>query len=151
QIKTHQRLRRLKTALRDRTRFYIQLYRSVFQRMPLKEKTIVFESFLGKNYSDSPKYIYEYMLKHFPDYQFVWILRKPGKQIPGHPKQVKRMGLQYYYYLARAKYWVSNSRIPKHLNKREGNVYLQTWHGTPLKKLVFDMDDIYSANPNYKR
>jgi CDP-glycerol glycerophosphotransferase len=35
--------------------------------------------------------------------------------------------------------------------KRKGNIYLQTWHGTPLKKLVFDMNDVYSANPNYKK
>ena len=28
---------------------------------------------------------------------------------------------------------------------------LETWHGTPLKKLVFDMDDVHSANPKYKQ
>ena len=35
--------------------------------------------------------------------------------------------------------------------KREGNVFLQTWHGTPLKKLVFDIEDINSATPKYKQ
>src|SRR5690606_37585013 len=45
---------------------------------------------------------------------------------------------------------VSNMRQPLHLIKRKGNVFLETWHGTPLKKLVFDMKDVYSANPNYK-
>ncbi|HPU63265.1 MAG TPA: CDP-glycerol glycerophosphotransferase family protein, partial [Mobilitalea sp.] len=35
--------------------------------------------------------------------------------------------------------------------KREGNVFLQTWHGTPLKKLVFDIEDINSASPKYKQ
>jgi CDP-glycerol glycerophosphotransferase len=35
--------------------------------------------------------------------------------------------------------------------KRKGNIFLQTWHGTPLKKLVFDMDDITSASPKYKQ
>src|SRR5699024_2087085 len=54
-------------------------------------------------------------------------------------------------YLARAKYWVSNSRLPVQLTKRKENIYLQTWHGTPLKRLVFDMDDVYSADPNYKK
>ena len=28
---------------------------------------------------------------------------------------------------------------------------LETWHGTPLKRLVFDMDDVHSANPKYKQ
>ena len=37
------------------------------------------------------------------------------------------------------------------IKKREGNVFLQTWHGTPLKRLVFDMDDISSATARYKK
>src|SRR5690625_6839238 len=36
------------------------------------------------------------------------------------------------------------------MDKRQGNIYLQTWNGTPLKTLVFDMCDIYSADPKYK-
>ena len=31
----------------------------------VKPQTIVFEAFGGKNYSDSPKYIYEYMQKYY--------------------------------------------------------------------------------------
>nr|WP_275584398.1 CDP-glycerol glycerophosphotransferase family protein [Pullulanibacillus pueri] len=130
---------------------YLQLYRSLFTKMPMKENYVVFESFLGKNYSDSPKYIYEYMQKYCPEYKFVWIYADQRREIPGNPKQVKRFSFAYYYYLGRSKYWVSNSRLPKHLNKRKGNIYIQTWHGTPLKKLVFDMKDVYSANPNYKK
>ncbi|MEC0304648.1 bifunctional glycosyltransferase/CDP-glycerol:glycerophosphate glycerophosphotransferase [Terribacillus saccharophilus] len=149
-MKLHLSLRKTKRAVQSKRKFFIQMYRSVFLRMPVKEKTIVFESFLGKNYSCSPKYIYEYMVKNNYDYNYVWIFNEKGRKLPGDPKQVKRFSLSYYYYLARAKYWVSNSRLPKHLDKREENVYLQTWHGTPLKKLVFDMNDIHSANPNYK-
>lgn len=119
-------------------------------KLPLKENQIVFESFLGKNYSCSPKYIYEQMLKEKKDFKYIWIFNERGKKIPGNAKQIKRFSFQYYYYLATSKYWVSNSRLPVFLNKREGNVYLQTWHGTPLKKLVFDMNDIHSANPKYK-
>ncbi|MBD8070560.1 bifunctional glycosyltransferase family 2 protein/CDP-glycerol:glycerophosphate glycerophosphotransferase [Bacillus sp. PS06] len=150
-IKFHHFLRKIKYALGGRTKLFLQLYRSFFMRLPIKEKTIVFESFLGKNYSDSPKYIYEYMLQHNKDYTFVWIFNDPTKKIPGPAKKVKRFSLTYYYYLATSKYWVSNSRLPRSLNKRKDNIYLQTWHGTPLKKLVFDMNDVHSANPNYKK
>jgi CDP-glycerol glycerophosphotransferase len=148
-IKTYHGLRDVKGALSGRRKFYIFLYQKFLTRIPLKEKTIVFESFLGKNYSDSPKNIYEYMTAHKMDFNYVWIFNEK-KEIPGNAKQVKRYSFSYYYYLATSKYWVSNSRIPMHLNKRPGNVYLQTWHGTPLKKLVFDMNEIFSANPNYK-
>jgi len=143
-------LRKLKNSFTGKTKFYLFLYHQVFQKMSLKEQLIVFESFLGKNYSDSPKNIYEQLLKEKRDLKYVWIFNEPGKEIPGPAIQVKRFSLRYYYYLARAKYWVSNSRLPKSLTKRKGNIYLQTWHGTPLKRLVFDMKDIYSANPKYK-
>lgn len=146
----HHRFRKIKNALKGRTRFYIQLYRGLFLRLPMEEKTVVFESFLGKSYSDNPKYIYEYMIQNNMDYKYVWIVREK-KDIPGNPIQVKRFSLRYYYYFARAKYWVSNSRLPRTLHKRDGNVYLQTWHGTPLKTLVFDIKDIYSADPKYKK
>jgi CDP-glycerol glycerophosphotransferase len=150
-INAHVLLSNLKRSYKSKRKLYLQLYRLIFMKIPLKEKTIVFESFLGKNYSDSPKYIYEYMLAHQMDYRYIWIFNKKNKHIPGNPKQIKRFSLAYYYYLATSKYWVSNSRMPKQLDKRKGNVYLQTWHGTPLKKLVFDMKEVYSANPNYKK
>ncbi|MCB6543716.1 CDP-glycerol glycerophosphotransferase family protein, partial [Desulfovibrio desulfuricans] len=34
--------------------------------------------------------------------------------------------------------------------KREEQVFLETWHGTPLKRLVFDQEEVMSANPKYK-
>ncbi|MEW9502286.1 bifunctional glycosyltransferase/CDP-glycerol:glycerophosphate glycerophosphotransferase [Jeotgalibacillus marinus] len=149
-LKLHKFLRIARHSLKGRQKAYQTLYKHVLTKLPMQKKTIVFESFLGKNYSDSPKNIYEYLVKEKKDFKYIWIFGQPGKNIPGDAKQVKRFSFAYYYYMARAKYWVSNSRIPKVLNKREGNVYLQTWHGTPLKRLVFDMNEIHSANPNYK-
>lgn len=138
-------------SLTSLNKLYRQIYRDVFIKMPLNDKKIVFASFLGKQYADSPKAIYEYMVEHYPDYEFVWIFNETGRKLPGNAKQVKRLSLAYYYHLATAKYWISNMRQPLHLKKREGNVFLETWHGTPLKRLVFDMDEVYSANPKYKK
>jgi CDP-glycerol glycerophosphotransferase len=42
--------------------------------------------------------------------------------------------------LATAKYLVNNSAFPWYFKKVEGQVYLQTWHGTPLKRLVRDIE-----------
>ncbi|MEY8349276.1 CDP-glycerol glycerophosphotransferase family protein [Bacillus cereus] len=108
----------------------------------IDETMVFFESFLGKNYSGNPKYIYEEMIKNeeFKKYKFVWSYSGQRPQdIPGNPIIVDRDTDEYYKYLAKAKYWVSNIIFPVH-RKRPGNVYLQTWHGTPLKKLGFDID-----------
>lgn len=145
----HHFLREFKIAIRGRRKLYIFLYNRFFTKLPVKKNMIFLESFLGKSYSDNPKYIYEYMKNNSDQYKYVWSFNEK-KGIPGNPKQVKRFSLKYFYYLATAKYWISNSRLPKDLKKREETTYLQTWHGTPLKKLVFDMKDIYSADPNYK-
>lgn len=141
----------LKNALKGFTRLKNYLYKKVLLKLPMKENYIVFESFLGKNYSDSPRNIYEYIIENNLDYKCIWVFNDKQRKIPGNAKIVKRFSLAYYYYHAVSKYWINNMRQPLHLVKREGNVFLETWHGTPLKKLVFDMKEIYSANPRYKR
>ena len=35
--------------------------------------------------------------------------------------------------------------------KKAEQIILSTWHGTPLKRLVFDMENVTSANKNYKK
>ncbi len=104
------------------------------------EKTVVFESFGGKNYSDSPKYIYEYMRHHYPELNYKWVFSEPEvNQVPGNAQKVKKNSKAYYQAYSDAKFWVSNARVPLFLNKKPNQVYIQTWHGTPLKRLANDM------------
>lgn len=44
-----------------------------------------------------------------------------------------------------AKIWVFDCRQPDFLIKKKNVVYIQTWHGTPLKKLALDMDSVSMA------
>jgi CDP-glycerol glycerophosphotransferase (TagB/SpsB family) len=118
------------------------VFNQVAETQPLNEKMVFFESFLGKNYSGNPKYIYEQMINmhEFNGFTFVWSYSgEDTSVIPGNPKIVNRDSMEYYEYLAKSKYWVSNIIFPVQ-KKREGNIYLQTWHGTPLKKLGFDIE-----------
>lgn len=129
------------------------LYRKVFLKITsVKDNWVFCESFFGKSYSDSPKYIYEYLQKNYPGkYRFIWVIDNKKSKVPYKHRKVKRFSIRYCYYLARCKYYIFNSRQPVWIKKREGNVFLQTWHGTPLKKLVFDLEDINSATPRYKK
>ena len=150
-VKVHLGIKKIKKILKSKKAFAKFLYIHSFLKKPVKENWIIFESFFGKNYSDSPKYIYEYLAKNYPNkYRFIWVINKKS-DIPYKHKKIKRFSIGYYYYLARCKYCVFNGRQPVWVKKREGNVFLQTWHGTPLKKLVFDIDDISSASPKYKQ
>lgn len=126
-------------------------YKHRYLKQPMLDNTVLLESFFGKSYSDSPKYIFEKLNEMYPGkYEYVWILDKKT-ELPYPAKQIKRFSFAYYKYMARSKYIVFNSRQPKWFVKRKNNVFLETWHGTPLKKLVFDMEEVVSASPMYKK
>ncbi|MCI9617353.1 MAG: bifunctional glycosyltransferase family 2 protein/CDP-glycerol:glycerophosphate glycerophosphotransferase [Eubacterium sp.] len=123
----------------------------IFNKMETKKDWVIFESFMGRNYSGQPKYIYEYMQKHYGDkYTYIWSVDKRGLKIPGKHKTVKRSGLRYFYYMNRSKYWILNMKQPLSVPKREETILLETWHGTPLKRLAFDLNDVVGGVSNYK-
>ena len=56
-----------------------------------------------------------------------------------HAKIVTHGSHDYYEALARSGTWISNFILPTHMQLRDGQVYLQTWHGSPLKRLGCDL------------
>jgi len=46
---------------------------------------------------------------------------------------------EYFERLADSRIVIANAALPKHFRRRDGQVVLQTWHGTPLKRLRLDM------------
>lgn len=142
--------KKFKKMLKNKNTAYKLAYFHRYLKQPVKENVILFETFMAKNYSDSPKYIYEYIAQNHPEYECVWAIND-GAKIPYGAKTVKRFGFQYAYYLAVSKYLVFNVRPPLWYRKREEQVFLETWHGTPLKRLVFDQEEVTSASPKYKQ
>ena len=95
--------------------------------------------------------MYEYLYDTYGDkYHYIWCLNKRAKEMKGHPPICKRHTLRYVYYLSRSKYIICNTRQPAWFKKRPEVMFLETWHGTPLKKLAFDLDDIHAASQNHK-
>lgn len=143
--------RKFKSITSNKKTFAKFLYIHSFVRKPVKKNWVLFESFFGKNYSDSPKYIYEYLAKNYGDrYKFIWVIDKKGTKIPYKHKEIRRYGILYSYYMARCGYFVLNTRQPNWFIKRKNTIFLETWHGTPLKKLVFDQEEVTAASPLYK-
>ncbi len=126
-------------------------YKLMFRFVKVDDKTVLFLSFHGRGYTCNPKYIHLEMCKQsrFDDYSFVWALKKPNDTKIEHSKNIRYNSLTYFYYLARAKYWVVNCKLPKYIQKKENQVYLQTWHGTPLKRLAHDI--VFVENQTFYR
>ncbi|WP_433977965.1 CDP-glycerol:glycerophosphate glycerophosphotransferase [Staphylococcus pseudintermedius] len=109
----------------------------------VKNDTILFESFGGKNYSDSPKYIYEYMKNAYPNLKYYWIFNDiSNPELPNDIQKIQKGSSDYYKIFKKARVWVSNSRLPLYLEKKPNQTYIQTWHGTPLKRLANDMKQV---------
>ncbi|WP_018708347.1 CDP-glycerol glycerophosphotransferase family protein [Siminovitchia fordii] len=140
-----------------RGKFVQKIYKNAFQllgKLPVKKNLIIFESFHGKQYSDSPRAIYEYMKSKNMDYDMYWSADRRHvsyfNNLDG-VKSVRRFSIKWLLLMARAKYWVTNARLPLWLPKPKGTIYLQTWHGTPLKRLAADMEEVHMPGTNTEK
>ena len=118
-------------------------YLKYYYKYKIDDKLILFEAYNGRSYACSPKAIYEYMVnnKKYKDYKFVWAFKDPAKyNLEKNTKIVKTNSKEYYKYLASSKYWIVNSLVDLSIKKKKNQIYLQCWHGTPLKKLRYDIE-----------
>lgn len=116
------------------------LYRVCKHPVKVDNKTILFISYLGKGYLCNPKYIHLELLKdpYFKDFKFIWVVKDTSVKIEG-AKVIKYNTIEYLYYLAKSKFWIANCKLPEYVQKKKNQVYIQTWHGTPLKRLAHDI------------
>lgn len=108
-------------------------------------KTVCFKSFNGKSYACSPKAIYKYMLSHdeYNDYKFIWCFKEPERyrflEANRNTSLVKDGTIDYLKAMAVSKYWIHNYRVSDHIYPKDDQIYVQCWHGTPLKRLGYDI------------
>ena len=132
-------------------------YKLCTKMVSVNRRVLLFESNLGRNYTGNPRAIYEEMVRQGLDrkYRCYFILEDVTTKIPGSARKIRRNRFRYFLLFAQAGIWISDSRLPKYIIKRPGCTYIQTWHGTPLKKLALDMDTVYMAGETgieeYKR
>jgi len=128
----------------DKKRNYLKKF---YNKEIINDKLIVFEAYMGRQYSCSPKSLYKAMLEddEYKDFIKVWAFKKPKEHEDllknDNTVVVKYKSKQYYKYYSTAKYWVTNSRIPNEIKKHPDQIYIQCWHGTPLKKLGLDIEN----------
>src|SRR5699024_135839 len=114
--------------------------------------TVVFEAYMGKRYACSPRALYEAMLADpaYDSWTKVWAFRHPEKyrflEKDPHTRVVAWRTADYYRACACAGYWITNSRMPRELSCRKDQAYIQCWHGTPLKKLGYDLEQYAEKN-----
>jgi len=133
--------------------YFTKIFLILAGYLPARKKMIMFESFSGRQYSCNPRAIYEYMVENHPEYEMYWSIdRRHADNFKEYQlKTVKRYSVKWLYVLGFSRFWVINGRMPLTIPKPRHTRYIQTWHGTPLKKLVFDMKEVHMANADTEK
>lgn len=108
-----------------------------------KDKNLwIFGAWFGEKYADNSKYLFEYVNKNQPEIRAVWLTKNKNTL-----KLIKNKGYEVYPSFSLMGYWLSMRGKVGILSsgKEDINRYasgkmkiVNLWHGTPLKKLMYD-------------
>ena len=118
-------------------------YYPAMLRTPVRD-SVFFVSWKGKQCADNPLGIAAELRRRGDDREHLWAITDWSVPVPEGGTGVLRGTQEYYEALARSRYLISNDDMQAPFRKRDGQVYLQTWHGTPLKRIGFDI-----SNPQF--
>lgn len=134
---------------------WFPFYNFFYERLKLDRQRILLESRGGNGLEGNLLRILEELSgKSYAGFRCMLSVRKSARKaikrkikeygIKG-VKLVKFGSLSYYYWLAKAGYLVNDTSFPGKFVKKDGQIYFNTWHGTPLKKMGRDnVGEIYS-------
>ena len=111
---------------------------NLFVNFSRQKKTILFCSFGGRSFNDSPEAIYDEICsrEEFNDWRLVWAFVEPDKFIIPRGDKVKVDTFSFFKTLITSKVWVSNSGMDRGIDLITDKIIrVETWHGTPLKKI----------------
>lgn len=110
----------------------------------------VFESDRGSAYGGSPRALFERLHARGTPLELVYV-NNSTLRVPPDAHKVMRLTPRYFWTLSRAKYWVFNQNVHDLCRRPRGTHYLQTWHGTPLKRMQNDVPVMYGRAEDYHR
>ncbi|MFC7470449.1 CDP-glycerol glycerophosphotransferase family protein [Actinomadura keratinilytica] len=117
-------------------------------RGPLRD-AVLYSSFDGRQYSDSPRAIHEELAARDTSLTHLWTVRDQQVDLPPGLTPVALWSAEWYEALARSRHIVTNTQLPEWFERAEGQYVVQTWHGTPLKRIGRDLAGSPAADPHY--
>jgi CDP-glycerol glycerophosphotransferase len=135
----------------------LEIY-SFWRTRAVDPNLVMYEAFGGNGVLCNPEAIFRGLRKdsEFSRLKHVWVLSSAS----GNPEIVQEFAgdrsvrfvrpnsAGYYRALATSRYLINNATFPVEFSKRAGQTYLNTWHGTPLKRMGFDIGDTASRVAN---
>ncbi|MEH7307282.1 CDP-glycerol glycerophosphotransferase family protein [Neobacillus drentensis] len=124
-------------------------YRRYYEKCNVTDHTVLYESRDGKSLTDSPYAIFKHLLHHpeYKHFKHIWSINHADEleSVIAEYKDlknvifVKRNSKEYLKWLATSKYLINNSTFQSFFIPKKEQIYINTWHGTPLKRMGFDI------------
>ncbi len=139
-------------------------YMKYYKKLKIDEKMILLESQQGKEYYGNIYYLAKELIENekYREYKiYMSIIGKKKKEAEDFLsiKNMNRINLveintkEYYKIISTAKYLINDNTFLPFFIKKDEQVYLNTWHGTPLKslgkKIKNDFHNIGNAQKNF--
>ena len=126
-------------------------YAKYYKTNKVISNIVLYQSRDGKSMTDSPYAVFLYLLKNknYKNLFHIWVVDTDGKraefekEFKNQPnvKFIVKESDEYLNYLTKSKYILNNSTFPAYFTKKPNQVYVNTWHGTPLKLMGLDVED----------
>lgn len=137
-------------------------YADYYEKFEIDEKTILLESEHGSKVDGNIFYILKYIAncEKYRDYKIYLTSRARNNQeiintlLQNNIKNVEVVVLsskKYFKVLASAKYLINDTTFIPAFVKKDGQIYINTWHGTPLKTLGKKVKNDFHAIGNVQK
>ncbi|MFJ6851238.1 CDP-glycerol glycerophosphotransferase family protein [Streptomyces sp. NPDC091271] len=110
---------------------------------------VLYSSFDGRQYSDSPRAVHEELVRRRTEVEHLWVVRDQQAVVPAGVRAVALHSAEWHEALARSRWIVTNTQLPEWFERAEGQFVVQTWHGTPLKRIGRDLAGTAFADTAY--
>lgn len=147
-------LKRAKSKYQKKVNQYAQLYHST----SIKPHQILYQVRDGKSITDSPYAIFLGLNAHetFSNYQHIWVVDHPDTLVFYQEKFkvfqnvsfVIKESNEYLKALTESKFLINNATFPAYFTKKPQQIYINAWHGTPLKHMGFDVKNNLKGSQN---
>ncbi|WP_405012977.1 CDP-glycerol glycerophosphotransferase family protein [Kitasatospora sp. NBC_01539] len=118
------------------------------QARPLTD-TVLYIGPLGSRYADSARAIHEELVRRGAPLRHLWTSEDMQADLPQTAEPVRQWSPEWFEALATARYVVTGTHLPEFFTRRDGQTVLQTWHGTPLKRIGHDFEKIWFTDAEY--
>lgn len=148
----------LKAGFKSKYSKKITKYASIHYNSRVLDDTILYQSRDGKSITDSPYAMFLQLIndKKYKEFTHIWVASDYNKK-KEFKKQLKKYRKiivvvkesdEYLEALCTSRYLINNSTFPAYFSKKDEQIYINTWHGTPLKHMGLDVPDNLVGSQN---